>query len=82
MPAPPRLRFLDAPAFVAVEARAEAGGYAVVEGAAALPGLPVRRLRLRADADQLFLYGPDVDVLLRYVEAALRADVCRELPLN
>ncbi len=53
-----------------------------MEGAAALPGLPVRRVRLRADADQVFLYGPDMPTLVRYVTATLREDVVRELPRN
>lgn len=80
MPAPARL--VSAPRFLSVDSRAEAGGWAVFEGAAALPGLPVRRLCLRADADRLFLYGPDVSTLLRYVANALRDDVGGELPRN
>ena len=83
MPAPARhsvpsrgFRFLE------VTARAEQTGHAVVEGAASLPGLPVRRVRLRADADRLFLFGPDVPTLVRYVTDTLRQDVIRELRLN
>jgi hypothetical protein len=68
--------------FVALDARSDGAGYAVIEGAAAIPGLPVCRVRLRADADWLFLYGPDVDVLRRYVVDALREDVRRELARN
>lgn len=85
MPVPHRHPAADrAPGFrfVAVTSHAEAGGHAIVEGAATLPGLPVRRVRLRADADRLFLYGPDVPTLVRYVAATLREDVCRELPRN
>ena len=81
MPVPAR-PYVTPSGFLAVAARAEAGGLTVVEGAAALPGLPVRRLRLSADAERLFLYGPDVATLIDYVAAALRADVCDELSPN
>jgi hypothetical protein len=81
MPAPARLRTVST-GFLAVAARAEAGGVVAVEGAATLPGLPVRRLRLSADADRLFLFGPDMATLTRYVIDALRDDVRAELPRN
>jgi hypothetical protein len=80
---PVRARLRTAPTgLLTVAAHAEPGGLAVVEGAAALPGLPVRRLRLSADADRLFLYGPDMATLVRYVTDELRADVRGELPVN
>lgn len=67
--------------FVRITAREERG-CAIVEGAVAIPGLPVCRLRMRADAERLYRYEASRAALLLYVRAALCEDVLGELPLN
>ena len=68
-------------AFVRITAR-EDGDRALVEGVIAIPGLPVCRLRMRADADRLYRQGAGHTALLHYVREALREDAVSELPLN
>jgi hypothetical protein len=54
----------------------------VVEGAIAIPGLPVCHVRMRVDHDRLGHYGPAREALFSYLLAALREDVTQELPFN
>jgi len=67
--------------FVRIEAYEE-GERALVEGSIAIPGLPVCRIRMRADADRLCRYGAGRDALFRYIREALREDALSELPCN
>ena len=68
-------------AFVHIEAYEE-GERALVEGSIAIPGLPVCRIRMRADADRLYRYGAGRTALFRYIREALREDALSELPRN
>jgi hypothetical protein len=77
-----RLRTVTASGFLMIDARAEPGGQAVIDGQASLPGLATRRLRLRANAAHLSINGPELPALIRYVADALREDVGAELPGN
>jgi hypothetical protein len=67
--------------FVRIEAIAE-GERALVEGSITIPGLPVCRIRMRADADRLYRYGAGRDALFHYIREALREDALSELPCN
>ena len=68
-------------AFVRITA-CEDDGRALVEGVISIPGLPVCRLRMRADAERLYRQGAGHAALLHYVREALREDAVSELPLN
>jgi hypothetical protein len=68
-------------AFVHIEAHDD-GDRALVEGSIAIPGLPVCRIRMRADADRLFRYGAGREALFQYIREALREDAQSELPCN
>lgn len=67
--------------FVYIQAHEE-DGRALVEGSIAIPGLPVCRIRMRADADRLYRYGAGRTALFEYIREALREDAQSELPLN
>ncbi len=67
--------------FVRIEAHDE-GERALVEGSIAVPGLPVCRIRMRADADRLYRYGAGRTALFQYIREALREDALNELPCN
>jgi hypothetical protein len=67
--------------FVHIQAHEE-GERALVEGSITIPGLPVCRIRMRADADRLYRYGAGRDALFRYIREALREDAQNELPCN
>ena len=57
-------------------------GRALVDGVAAIPGLPVCRVRMKTDVERITRYGPGRQALLSYVRAALYEDVVVELPWN
>ncbi len=81
-PLPPSSAFGHASrVFVRITSREERGS-AVLEGAIAIPGLPVCRLRMRADADRLYRYEASHAALIQYVRTALCEDAAGELPLN
>jgi len=65
-----------------IDARADPGGRALIEGCAAMPALPKRRIRLHADASHMSVEGPELPALVRYVADSLRRDVVEELPVN
>jgi len=67
--------------FVRIEAHEE-GERALVEGSITIPGLPICRIRMRADADRLYRYGAGRTALFRYIREALREDAQGELPRN
>lgn len=67
--------------FVRIEAYEE-GARALVEGTIAIPGLPICRIRMRADAERLYRYGAGRSALFRYIHEALREDAQDELPRN
>ena len=77
-----RLRTTTPAGFLTIDARAEPGDRAVIDGRARLPGLAVRRVRLHADASHVAMGGPELPALVRYVIDALRRDVGEELPVN
>jgi hypothetical protein len=70
------------PAFTHITTREDAGGQALVEGVVVIPGLPVCRVRVQAQADQLYWEGPGREALLGYVRSALYEEVAVELPWN
>ena len=57
-------------------------GRAAIEGVVVIPGLPVCRVRMRADQERIFRYGPGRNALIAYIRAALHEDIARELPVN
>ena len=67
--------------FVRIEAHDD-GARALVVGTIAIPGLPVCRIRMRAEADRLYRFGAGRDALFHYIREALREDAQSELPLN
>ncbi len=82
---PPRgpFGFADPTArFLRITTTEDESGRAEVDGVAAIPGLPVCRVRMRADADPTARGGPGRRALRHYVRAALCEDVADELPWN
>ena len=47
-----------------------------------IPGLPVCRVQVAADAERFDRFGPGRQALVGYVRAALCEDVIAELPWN
>ena len=70
------------PRFVRITTSANGAGRALVDGVAAIPGLPVCRVRMKTDTERIGRGGPGRSALLGYVRAALHEDVVVELPWN
>ena len=70
------------PRFLRITSAEEDDGRALLDGVVVIPGMPVFRVRMRADADRLARYGPGRPALVEYVRTALHEDVMVELPWN
>ena len=77
------LGFADpTPEFTRITTAEDGTGRALVDGVAAIPGLPVCRVRMKTDPARIDRYGPGRAALLGYVRAALHEDIVVELPWN
>lgn len=70
------------PQFVRVTTVEDSSGRALIQGVVVIPGLPVCRVQVTAEAERIFRFGSGRPALLHYVRTALHEDVAAELPWN